>query len=719
MKIYFINLFILFSIIVSSIAEAQHIVINEIFVLGKGKRPDWIELYNSGNATCDIGGFTLSDNNKKIHKWTIPKNTFIRPGGFVLFFADKKNVENHTNFKLDAGGEYVGLYDQNGQCVDSITYNKFPAHGSLGRYPDGSKKLFFFTAPTMGSPNVNTSPTHDPFGFQQGPAPNVFPQGGHYNGPQQVIIQTHLPQARVFYTLDGSLPTTQSSQYSGPLTINTTTVLRCIAVDGENHSSAINTQTFLINEHSTRPIISLVTDPRNLWNEETGIYVKGNQWKRANYNKDEYNWKQSWKRTCNFEFFPKKSDARINIPCTIKIFGGASRNLPQKSFSIKVIDPKTDVFAYPFFPQKNIQTFKSIILRNSGDDWKQTMFRDLLMHTVLQGRMNIDFQAGTPALVFLNGTYWGIYNIREKLDPYYVIGNHHVDPEHIDMIKCFHDIKAGSDSQYNALISFIRSHDLSNFKHYKTVCEQIDIDEFINYQLAQIYYDNCDWPQNNIAWWREKKDNGKWRWILYDTDEGFQFHDKRRSCARNTLKWATKTNRRETLIFNALLKNENFRNRFLQIFAAHMSTTFDPARIIAHIDKLQNQIRPEMPRHINRWGAISSMQKWEQNVDELRRFARKRPAHVYEHLIKQFHLSGTIDLTLTVNDPHKGQVRMATVDIPPEFSNGKYFQGIPMTLHAIPASGHKFIRWEGLIQSTSREISFTPHKPGTIRAIFR
>jgi hypothetical protein len=719
MKIYFINLFILFSIIVSSIADAQHIVINEIFALGKGKRPDWIELYNSGNATCDIGGFTLSDNNKKIHKWTIPNNTFIRPGGFVLFFADKKNVENHTNFKLDAGGEFVGLYDPTGNCIDSITFNKFTTAGSLGRYPDGAKQLTFFTAPTMGGPNVTSAPSSMFTDPQPGPAPEVSPQGGHYNRPQQVIIRASVPGTRIYYTTDGSLPTLQSSQYKEPLTISSTTVLRCISVDAENRSSAVVTQTFLLNEYSALPTISLVTDPRNLWDEETGIYVKGKRWKRRNFNKALYNWKQSWKRPCNFEFFDKTSAPRINTLCTMKIFGGVSRNMAQKSFSLQVVDPATDSFAYAFFPQKNIPEFKSLLLRNSGDDWKQTMFRDTLMHALVHKRMDMDIQAWAPAIVFLNGTYWGIYNMREKLDPWYVTNNHGVAPENMDMIKCYTDIKAGSDDAYKALISFIRSHDLTDIQHYTTFENQIDINEFINYQLSQIFYDNCDWPDNNIAWWREHKDDAKWRWILYDTDEGFQLLGKNKSCSRNTLRVATKGNNGNAVLFNALLRNEQFKNRFLQIFAAHMNTTFRSERVVNFINRLHDVIRPEMPRHINRWGAIASMDEWENNVDELRRFARERSAHVYKHLMNKFHLDGTVELILDVNDPNKGHVRMDTVDIPTKTSSGTYFKNVPMDLHAVAASDHHFVRWEGLTNSTSEHMTFTPKQSGTIRAVFQ
>jgi hypothetical protein len=708
----------LFSLISFSAYAGESVVINEIFAQGKGKRPDWIELYNQGNTPIDLGGYTLTDSRKNPSKWTIPESTIIRSHDFVLFFADKKNFENHTNFKLDAGGEFVGLYDPSGKCIDSFAYTNLPQPGSWRRFPDGGKTWSFCTMPTMGSTNPKPAQTVKN-AKKITLAPEISPTGGRYTQPQRVVLKSTDHITRIYYTTDGSLPTTRSRQYNEPLQIDTTTVLRCMAAKHGESPSGIVTQTFLIGEKSSLPIISLVTDPQNFWDEQTGIYVKGTQWKQNNYDKESYNWKQSWKRPCNFELFDDSFRAKINIPCKIKIFGGASRNLAQKSFSLNVLDPSIDSFKHSFFPQKSHESFKSILLRNSGDDWNQTMLRDVLMHALLYKRMDIDIQAWSPSVVFLNGEYWGIYNIREKIDAYYVTNNYGIDPQKIDMIKCYNDIKAGDSSNYNSMIAFTRSHDLSRQENYNTVARQIDIDEYINYQLAQIFYDNCDWPQNNIAWWKERTPQGKWRWIVYDTDEGFQMHDNKSSCDNNTLKWATRKSSHSSVLFNALLRNPTFRNRFLQIFAAHMSTTFSENRVLKIIDTLQAKIRPDMPRHIKRWMAISSMQEWEENLDELRSFARGRALHVYEHLIQKFNLEGTVALSLVACSPEKGKVYMDTVAIPASIPTGHYFKNIPMTLHAVPSAGHRFVRWEGLTNATGQTVSFTPQKPGIVRAVFQ
>jgi hypothetical protein len=707
----------LFFILVSASTHASSIAINEIFAQGKGKRPDWIEVYNQGNVPVDLGGYTLTDSRKKPRRWVIPESTIIRPHDFLLFFADKKDFENHTNFKLDVGGEFVGLYDPSGKCIDAFAYTNLPEPGSWARFPDGGKTWSFCTMPTMGNANPKSS---QPIETTKAiPVPEITPIGGRYAQPQRVIIQSTEPSSQIYYTTDGSLPTTRSRQYSKPLKINSTTVLRCMAARQGERPSEIVTQTFLIGEKSILPIISLVTDPKNLWDDQTGIYVKGTQWKHHNYDKELYNWKRSWKRPCYLEFFDSNFNPRINMHCTIKIFGGRSRNFAQKSFSLNVLNPEKDSFTFPFFSQKNHKSFKSLLLRNSGDDWEQTMFRDILMHTILHGNMNIDIQAAEPAIVFLNGKYWGIYNIREKIDPYYVTNNHGISSNRIDMIKCYNDIKAGDAFDYNSLIAFIRTHDLSNQENYNTFAKQIDIYEYINYQLAQIFYDNCDWPDNNIAWWKEKNPLGKWRWVLYDTDEGFQLHDKERPCARNTLKWAMRTNLQASVLFSNLLKNQTFKNQFLQIFAAHMSTTFTEKRIIEIIDSLQTAIRPEMPRHINRWKAIASMKKWNDNVDELRIFAKERPAHIYEHLIEKFNLEGTVDITLSADNPDNGRIYIETVLIPEKTPTGRYFKNIPMTLHAVPTAGHKFVRWAGLTNATDPTVSFTPQQAGIIRAVFQ
>jgi hypothetical protein len=708
---------VIFLLFDSKTAYSSPIVINEIFAQGKGKRPDWIEVYNHGSAPIDLGGYTLTDSRKKPYKWTIPESTILRPHDFLLFFADKKNFENHTNFKLDAGGEFVGLYNPSGNSVDSFTYSSQKNVGSWGRYPDGQAWSFTPT-PTMGSSNAQPAKRSEPT-LETTSAPAICPKGGNFAKPQSITLQTSSPNTRVYYTTDGSRPSPISRRYTRPLQIDTPTVLRCMAVQEGKRPSEIVTQTFLIGVVPTLPVVSLATDPRNLWDDETGIYVKGSHWKRNNYNENLYNWHQSWKRPCNFEYFDTSAVQQINMPCLMKIFGGVSRNLAQKSFSLNVIDPATDSFNYPFFPQKKHTVFKSLLLRNSGDDWKQTMFRDVLMQALLHDSMDIDIQAWASVIVFLNGSYWGIYNIREKIDPYYITNNYGIDPNRIDMIKCYTDVKAGDLTAYKTLIAFVQSHDLSREKNYKTTAKQIDIDEYINYQLAQIFYDNCDWPGNNIAWWRERDAHGEWRWIVYDTDEGFQFHGSKNLCDRNTVDWATRPHAHASILFNALLKNQKFKNLFLQRFAAYMQTAFSEKRILKTIDKLQTAIRQEMPRHIKRWQVIPSMNQWEANVEELRRFAKERPIYVYEHLNKNFSLQGTVELTLIANDPSKGAVHMDTVPIPSDNPTGHYFKNIPMILHAVPSAGHSFVRWEGLTNSTDQTVSFTPQKAGSMRAVFQ
>ncbi len=710
------------AILIPQPVHASHIVINECFARGKGKRPDWIELYNPGSSQVSLAGWSLTDNPETPRKWIIPDSTRIRPHGFCVFFADKKNIGNHTNFKLDPNGEYAGLYDAGGQLVDALTYEKQPHQASTGRFPDGGPGWFMFSDPTLGAPNtreslvIKTSGKKDLLPI---PAPSLFPKGGAYAAPLRITLTADAPAVTLHYTTDGSVPTEDAPIYTAPLEITRTTVLRCRAFSGDKRSGATATQTYFINEATSLPVFSLVTDPANLWDEETGIYVKGTHWKRHGYNKGLYNWKQSWKRPCNVEFFNTSRTCSLNSAARIKISGGRSRNFPQKSFTLSLPGKSDEMFNYAFFPHKDIPASKTLLLRNSGDDWEYTMFRDILMQSLLLHRMDIDMQDARPAVVFLNGTYWGIYNIREKLDKYYIQNNHSCDPDTIDLIKTYTNIKAGNLSAYEAMLRFIRSHDLSDPQNYKKIEQQIDIDEYINYQLAQIFYDNCDWPDNNIAWWREKNPDGRWRWILYDTDEGFQLLGKKKSCSRNTLKVATRPNNRGTFLFTSLLRNEAFKNRFLQIFAAHISTTFQPDRVIRTINALQEKIRPEMPRHIQRWPPIASMQEWENNVDELRQFARQRGAHVYEHLINRFKLKGTVNLQLEVNSPHKGYIRMDTVDIPAGTEAGRYFKDIPMHLHAVPRPGHTFVRWEGMVRDTSPHTRVTPDKDGILRAVFK
>ena len=245
----------------------------------------------------------------------------------------------------------------------------------------------------------------------------------------------------------------------------------------------------------------------------------------------------------------------------------------------------------------------------------------------------------------------------------------------------------------------------------------MDIDNYIDYYISEIYIGNSDWPQKNIKFWRYKTNafqpdapygqDGRWRWLLFDTDFGFGLG---KSFHYDTLTHAlhqTGTSEWSSFLFRSLIANSEFRRQFINRFADHLNTSFTPQRVISIIDEMQAAITPEMPEHIHRWNIMrDSMDIWEKNVDVMRIFARERPVFVRQHILDFFDLSGTAIITL-LTDSSKGHIRINSIDITPDTPgvmdanewSGTYFEGIPVSLSAIPKPGYQFAGWEGIDQS--------------------
>ena len=395
------------------------------------------------------------------------------------------------------------------------------------------------------------------------------------------------------------------------------------------------------NKHQL-PIISIIADSNELFGDTIGIYSKGigiaENWQgiKANYFSKK-------KIKINIAYFVNNKTV-LSQTAKMKVSGGGSRKQPQKSFNIS----SENNFDYPFFQELPFENYKSLRLRVSGQDWRETHLRDALMHTLVSNTY-IDTQAYQPAILYLNGEYWGIYNIREKFNKTYLYQHHGV--KEIDALEQNTKLIEGSDENYKELLEFIKYKDLNNKENWKWIVEQVDIDNFIDYYCSQIYFANTDWPGNNIKYWKSKK--GKWRWFLHDTDLGFAFapiwgHPG--GLSHNTLRFALNdsptTNHNQpwsTLIFRKFLENQKFKQNFTSKFYEHLNVTFQSERVITIIDSLANKIAQEIPQHINRWKneadyLFQSIEDWEKELEVLRNFSRKRPEIVRSHLEKEFNL---------------------------------------------------------------------------------
>ncbi|MBN2355294.1 CotH kinase family protein, partial [candidate division KSB1 bacterium] len=681
---------------------------------------DWLEIYNAGDTAVDLSGYFLTDDPEETQKWCILLDTAIDPKGIVMFWADGKDQGIHTNFSLSKDGEWIGLCSNDGALIDSVRYGEQSADISFGRYPDGSDNWAFFNLPTPATANINP-------GYKGMVDPPQFSiLGGFYRGAWSVTLKTENPDEIIHYTRDGSLPSQMSEIYTSPILLLSTTVLRAQSVRPGWLPSPVMTHTYFIDETTELPVVSIATDPANLWDDEIGIYVEGTNGIPGYCSTEPKNWNQPWERPISLEMYEANRTLAFKINAGVQIGGGCTRKYPQKSLAVYVrAKYGPSKINYRIFPDKPIDRFNNILLRNSGQDWWRALYRDGMMHTLVKNHMDIDWVAYKPAIVFLNGEYWGIHGIREKYNEHYLESNYGIDAKEIDILSGNARVDQGSAQYYTDMIDFINTHDMTVPAHYQWVTTQMDVNEYLDYTIAEIYFANSDWPGGNIKYWRQQGENNKWRWILFDTDLGFGAHS-RGQYNSNTLANATAISGSyyanppwATLLLRKLLENAEFRNQFIQRFAVHLNVTFNPQRVIGIIDSLQANIEAEIPRHIQKWQQSTSFNDgWYYHINVMREFAAKRPAHVINHLIAKFGLSGSARLTVPYHDPAMGDIFFNGVKLPADSSTGIYLKDIPIQCKAVAKYGFRFVRWQGLSNSSDDSIEVILTADGRLQAIF-
>jgi hypothetical protein len=621
----------------------------------------------------------------------------------------------HTNFKIDAQGEPLILSDNSGNILDQVFTGQLPVDYSRGRQPDGTNQWYVFPTATPGDSNLTA-------GYPGIAAdPELSLPAGFYPSSIEVSITPGSLNSTIRYTTDGSIPQDTSNVYSGPIVLDTTAVLRIRSFEPSMLPGNVITATYFINFSSPLPVISLSTDPFNLWGWETGIYVMGpnaepdNPYFGANF------W-QDWERPIHIEFYESGGIPGFQSNAGVKIFGGWSRAFPQRSLALYFRSGYgMSSLSYQLFPHKTVDEFESFILRNSGNDWNITHFRDILMQSLVE-KCDLDIQAYRPVVTFLNGKYWGIYNLREKISIYYIASNHEIDPQNIDLLENDRAVIEGEAEHYQNLLDFIASHNLSDNSNYQYVCTQMDVENFIRYQISQIYYDNTDWPGNNIRYWRPRTPDGRWRWIIFDTDFGFCLYDPQ-GYSHNTLEFATDPNGTDwpnpawsTFLLRSLLENSSFRNSFINYFADYLNSYFSTNTVLLKIAEKQVTYWDDIPRHFSKWGG--SLLEWQHNVQVLRSFASLRPGYMHLFIMNKFNLTGTSQLTLQVSDTAAGQIKVNYITPAGYPWTGVYFKGIPLHLTAKAKAGYRFAGWQGVYPADSLSIKVLLSSDSTFTAHF-
>jgi hypothetical protein len=699
-------------------AQTPTIRINELLASnGSGirdafdDRSDWIEIHNNGLSPVNLGGYYLTDSKGSPMKWVFPSFSIPAKSYRIVFASGRDTVsgsEVHTNFALSKGGEFVGLRTPEGVLMDSVSFGPQETDISYGRTASAPNGWVFFETPTPGTANGNAFD-----GFVE--APQFSHRGGFFATPITLTLTPASPGDQIYYTTDGVEPTSASTLYSGPILIDTNTPLRAISTKPGFVSSAVITHTYLFNEPATLPVISIVTDPDGMFGDQNGIYVTGTNGVRGSCDPTIRNVNRDWERAANIELYETDGQRGLNQVAGIKIMGGCSRTrYPQKSFSLHARGVYGDgKFRYAIFPDRPMDEYETINLRSAADDQVRTLFRDAFTQHLTREFMDSDIGAYRPAVVYINGVYWGIHNMRERQNNHYLAGNYGVDPEKVNLMDNNAVVSDGSNQAFLTLRNYIRDVDMTNPSNYAYVKSKLDVDQFSEYHLANIYTAEEDWPGNNLAFWNAPEDGyDRWRWIQYDRDHSF----KTTQLSVNNLEMATMPGGTNwpnpdwsTLILRRLLTNNEFRNRFIQLYAFHLNTTYDPDRVAAILDTFKTRIEAEMPRHITKWGGqrvpdlndtnqwvphvFSTIEEWSANVDDIRQFAIQRPNIAISHLEAKFGLNGLSQLTVATDDWTDGTISFLHKPLRADIATGQYFRNVPLTLTAAPRTGRLFSHW--------------------------
>lgn len=726
----FFCLSVIITLLFESVLYSQTLKINEFMASNTKtlKDPDyksysdWIEIYNFGSVSVNLKKMYISDNLKQPKKYQFTTDVEIKPKSYLLIWADDKNNSVHTNFKLSATGESIGLYDSLGNVIDTLSFISQSDDISYGRVTDGSLNWFYLNPSSPGAANLESSISC------KLEIPIMTPGGGFYLTKQTVAIKSQDTNAVIRYTLDGSFPNETSQIYTKTLNVDSTMVIKAKIFKAGYKPSNTIVANYFINEQTKLPIVSISTDPNNFFSDTSGIYVAGTNGVIGHCSTVPRNWNQDWERPVDVQLYEKDRTKGFSAFAGIKIYGGCTRLYDMKSLAFYFRGSYGyDKLKYQLFPWLNINEYNNFTLKSSGQDWYRTMFRDGMCQTLIRQSTTVDAQAYRPSVVFINGRYWGIHNICEKINEHFVNNHFGVDPDSVDLIEYGKTPTAsnGDVVAYNVMSDYIANNDLSiktNYEHLKTL---IDIDEYIDYMCSEIYVANGDWPGANTKLWRTRKPSAKWRWMIYDLDCTFGGNGQG-LYNTNTIDLVTATNSTtganppwSTLMLRKLLANSEFENEFIQRFATHINTTFRTSRVLNVIDSLRGLIADEIPRHKKRWTKTITMgSDWEANVQVMRDFAIKRPDAIRGYFNTKFGLQGTYSIKLSRNNTLWGKIYVNTLEVKYNDSLNIYFKNVPINIKAVPVEGYRFVKWEGLSNSASSEIAITGNANSELRAVF-
>lgn len=481
-------------------------------------------------------------------------------------------------------------------------------------------------------------------------------RGGFYDDAFALELFNYYPQNHIRYTVNGNRPTAQSSLYDEPLMLDERnysksdifTIVNCpsnefLAVNSVEHCIVIRAAVFndagqcisqvVTNSYFIKalgcdthglPVISICADSLDLFDYHRGIFVPGALcsptmplWTGNYFGKG-----MAWERLCNVEFY-EQDNRGINQQAGLRTHGGASRRYQQKGMKLFAREEYGKKrFKHTFFSDTPIGNIKHFNLKPfRGSNWLQTGLNDAFSHRVARS-LDIDVLGTRAVTVFLNGEYWGIYYMEEATDGRYLEDHYDVNPDSCNIIKNWTTLDEGDDTEWRNLYDWMETADLSQTEDYDYLCSKIDLHNFIDYLIFELYSANVDWPANNVRCWQTG--NRKWRWMFFDGDGCFFREWDVFANIVDTSNNLGPSNAASTLFYRRLLKNEDFVTKLRSRFETLMSSrlTYDHTGPV--LATLSASINDEIPNQSFRFRFPSNTLVWTDHLDRIETFLQER-----------------------------------------------------------------------------------------------
>ena len=593
---------------------------NDTYLRGPyGNTCDWVELYNAGAESIQLADYTLSDSAELLHRYALPEQ-LLAPGQYCVLFFARDSVDLLKDYpvlpgNLSAQGEALYL-SRNGRVEDWVSVPALNTDMSYGRYEGRFLEL---SKPTPEKANVAPAAICA--------APVALTAQGRYDGVEYLDIVLE-GEGTIYYTTDASRPNRWDKVYNGPIRVSKTTVIRAMCVAPGKKNSPVTDLTYLLNENDHLPVVTIVTDPANFFSEATGIYVYGPSYEPEVPYRGANFW-QDWEREITLSLF-EPDGTGFTAPCGVTIYGAFSRYQRKKSLAFHFRGKYgASELNYPLFGDEGVSIYESFILRAGGQDSFRARIRDEMITSLAAEYTDIVVQKYRPAVLYINGQYYGLHFIREKINEHFVAANFNVPADTVTLGRD----NASDVALYQQLEDFAESHDLRVKENYEQLAAMMNIDQYMDYIIAQICIGNTD--NSNVRFFTAE--GIPWHWILYDTDLGLFYTDYNAVAGHLNPDGTGAMNAVSTDIITALLKVPEFKEAFLHRLAWQLDTIWTPEVMHARINAMVAEIAPDMPKDLIRWN--TSRQQWEHHLEHLRFYIDNR----YEQLIPQ--IQNFFDLT--------------------------------------------------------------------------